>query len=565
MKTGKLKSAGRTRFGVDALRELAGPKVFARGKDYFGDGLVQILAIEPGRVRAIVAGTADYTVALTGRGEAIDGECSCPAFEDWGFCKHMVATALAANASGSDAEAEGAGALVRIREHLQEMRAEALVQMIVELAERDPALFRKLDMAAAARHADDKTLEARLRKAIDGATRTSGFVDWREAAGWAAGVDEALDAIASLSSDTRAGLVLKLAERAIARIEKAVESIDNSDGYCSSLLDRARDIHLAAAQKVRPDPVQLARDLFTREMEDEYDTFHGAAVYYAEALGEKGLAEYRRLAAKAWEKLPPRAGKFEEAREPLGNYGQLMEILDFFEERDGGTDARIALRAKDLSSTWSYFQLAQFCVSQGREEEALHRAEEGLWLFEDEQTDERLLFLTVGLLCKAGRMADAEAHLWRAFEKAPGLELFRRLSGLGGKAARERAVKFLEARLAGEQPTRRRYPADLLIRVLMEEKRFDAAWTAVREHGASAGVKETLAMASEPAHPGEAIEVYAERVSQLAKAGGNPAYEEAAQLVGRMATLRSKAGQAAYVADLKARFGRKRNFMKLLG
>lgn len=47
MKTGKLKSAGRTRFGVDALRELAGPKVFARGKDYFGDGLVQILAIEP--------------------------------------------------------------------------------------------------------------------------------------------------------------------------------------------------------------------------------------------------------------------------------------------------------------------------------------------------------------------------------------------------------------------------------------------------------------------------------------------------------------------------------------
>jgi len=31
------------------------------------------------------------------------------------------------------------------------------------------------------------------------------------------------------------------------------------------------------------------------------------------------------------------------------------------------------------------------------------------------------------------------------------------------------------------------------------------------------------------------------------------------------ATLRDKTGQAAYVEELKARFGRKRNFMKLLG
>ncbi len=45
----------------------------------------------------------------------------------------------------------------------------------------------------------------------------------------------------------------------------------------------------------------------------------------------------------------------------------------------------------------------------------------------------------------------------------------------------------------------------------------------------------------------------------------NPAYEEAAQLVARTATLRDKTGQAAYVEELKARFGRKRNFMKLLG
>ena len=89
-----------------------------------------------------VAGTEDYRTVLTGRGKAIGGECSCPAFEDRGFCKHMVATALAANAVGGDAEAEGTGTPARIRDHLKKKGIDALVEMIVDMAECDPALFR---------------------------------------------------------------------------------------------------------------------------------------------------------------------------------------------------------------------------------------------------------------------------------------------------------------------------------------------------------------------------------------------------------------------------------------
>ena len=56
------------------------------------------------------------------------------AFDDYGFCKHMVATALAANEIDPDLEPEGAGALARIRAHLAAKSAEALVAMILELA-----------------------------------------------------------------------------------------------------------------------------------------------------------------------------------------------------------------------------------------------------------------------------------------------------------------------------------------------------------------------------------------------------------------------------------------------
>ena len=51
----------------------------------------------------------------------------------------------------------------------------------------------------------------------------------------------------------------------------------------------------------------------------------------------------------------------------------------------------------------------------------------------------------------------------------------------------------------------------------------------------------------------------------LAEAGGNPACAEAAELVARMAGLQGAGEQAAFVAELKTRFGRRRNFVKLLG
>ena len=304
-----MKAKDQSRFSIDALRDLAGDKVFARGEAYHLDGQVQILAIEPKRVLAQVAGTEDYRTELTGRGRDIGGHCSCPAFRDWGVCKHMVAVALAANGLGPDAEMEGAGVLSRIRDHLKQKSVDALVGMIMELAERDPALLGRLDVAAAVVHADDGTLRKRLRKAIDAATRTPDYLEYGEVSDWASNVDASLDAIAELASGTRAGLALELAEHAIDQIERAIDGIDDFEGECGELLHRARDIHLAAAGFVRPDPVQFARDLFAREVDGDYDTFGDAAQLYADVLGEPGLAEYRRLAAKAWEKLPKRSRK----------------------------------------------------------------------------------------------------------------------------------------------------------------------------------------------------------------------------------------------------------------
>jgi hypothetical protein len=120
-------------------------------------------------------------------------------------------------------------------------------------------------------------------------------------------------------------------------------------------------------------------------------------------------------------------------------------------------------------------------------------------------------------------------------------------------------------RIKEGKPIRWTMPADLLVSLLMGEEMFDAAWAAARKYGVSLRQKELLARASEATHPVAAIELYAERVEERVGSGGNPAYEEAARLIARMSGLRGEQEQAAYVADLRERHRRKRNFIKLLG
>ena len=103
---------------------------------------------------------------------------------------------------------------------------------------------------------------------------------------------------------------------------------------------------------------------------------------------------------------------------------------------------------------------------------------------------------------------------------------------------------------------------DLLVELLIEEKMLDQAWAVIRRHGGSASAREDLAHASEKTHPAEALEVYERSVEQLA---GISSYAEAVKVVRRMAKLRSAAEHRAYLAALKERHRRKRNFMKLLG
>jgi uncharacterized Zn finger protein len=549
-------------FDIDALRELAGEKTFARGEMCFHDGQISIASLEPKRVLAHVAGPEDCRCVLTGRGKKIGGACSCPIFEVRGFCKHLVATALAANDADPEQEINVEAAFRRIRRYLHEKDGERLVDMVVEAAELDAGLFHKLNLAATAAYGDESSIGAQLRNSIDGAITEQKIVDVEEARRWATGVKAALDNVAKLASGPRAAHALELAERAMVRIARARLSLGDAGYICDELLRQVRNIHVAAVVAVRPEPVELARNLFAREMECDNSIFAGAAGAYDAALGDEGLAEYRRLAVEAWEKLPA-LGRNARTDSPE-RYDRLLHILDFFAERAGDLEMRIALRAKDLSSPVRYLTLAEFCLDNGRREEALRRAEEGLWMFEDGNPDMPLVLFVANLLAKARRFNDAEAKLWEAFERKPALELYAALRSVTGSDARQRAVRFLENRLGESKSTERNGLSDVLIALFLREEMFDEAWQAATARGASPEVMSELALATDATHPHEVLRFCESRIEELAETGGAASYKELVSLLARMASLQGPALHASYIAALKSRFVRKRSLLRHL-
>ena len=141
-----MKSLGRPSFDADDLRKLAGDKAFARGQVYADHGHIALLSINDDGVLAAAFGTSDYTVWLKGSAPGIAGHCSCPAYADAGFCKHMVATALVANEAGRDGD-QSPDRIGEIAQGISSLDRAQLAKLLLEMTTVDWRVLRSLCFA----------------------------------------------------------------------------------------------------------------------------------------------------------------------------------------------------------------------------------------------------------------------------------------------------------------------------------------------------------------------------------------------------------------------------------
>ena len=132
-------------FDLDALRDQLHYKLYKRGEGYSEGGRVTVIGQHGGRVAAQIDGESGrYTVEVN-EADITDAACSCPAFDDWGLCKHMAALAIAANALEASAADQARARLARLEQALEMEGAEALAARLIALAKADPAVLDALE------------------------------------------------------------------------------------------------------------------------------------------------------------------------------------------------------------------------------------------------------------------------------------------------------------------------------------------------------------------------------------------------------------------------------------
>ena len=214
--------------------------------------------------------------------------------------------------------------------------------------------------------------------------RVHEFVHYREASGWARGVDDAIDSIEQLLKDGQAAAVIELCESGLQSMLGAIEAVDDSDGHFGELRDRLQDIHYRACQEARPDPAELARRLFQWELHSDFDVFYGAVAQYVKILGSKGMKVYREVAEAEWAKVPARTAKHE--RSEFGQHFRITHIMESLAQASGKIEELVAVMSRDLSSAYSYLKIAEVYREAGQHDGALLWAEQGLKAF-PERTD----------------------------------------------------------------------------------------------------------------------------------------------------------------------------------
>ena len=565
-----------------SLEELAGERAFERGEDYFADGLVDTLNESNGVVTARVHGTYDYRVKLWAEKEELAFDCNCPVGQDGSFCKHCVAVGLAwldrrQQNGGVFRPAEGEVADEDIRAYLMRQDKARLTELVLEHCQRDPEFRDRLVLMTAAKDGKKPDLGA-FRAAIDKAIRHRNFVDYRAMPEYARGIENVIDSIEALLKRGHARAVRELVERALQRMESAMNEMDDSDGYMSGILERWQELHLAACQVEKPDPEALAKFLFGWEINSGWDVFLGAAETYAGVLGTTGLAMYRKLAEARWTKVPPLAPG-EKHPEPYRDRWRIRHIMETLAKESGDIEALVAVKSRDLSQAFDFLQIAEIYKEAGNDDAAMEWAERGMRAF-PEHTDGRLRNFLIEEYHRKERHSEAMAIAWTAFRERPGLDAYVTLHEGASRANqraewREKALALLRAEVASQQKRRsmtgwRLPPGDHseLVKIFLWEGDAEAAWMEARNGGCHDTLWFRLAEAREKKHPGDAVEVYTTQLKRVLKYAQPQAYKEAVEILRRIQKLKARIGNelefAALVQSVRTEYKARRNLMKLL-
>lgn len=370
---------------------------------------------------------------------------------------------------------------------------------------------------------------SQLRVEIDRGLRTSRHLGYRESGGWAMQARPVVEAISEAVGSSPTAELVALIERAIGHVVKVILRADDSDGLIGDLARELLGLHARACDAGNADPIKLARWMVRFRFDDQ-DFFEVDPVRYADALGDLGLAAYRREVTQRVEAGSGDSFAATYARERLA-------VLD------GDAEALVRLLGGDLSRPYQFIRVAEAMAELGRDDDVLSWATRGIAESSGWQVA-KLYDLAAGVYTCRGEDQEVLRLRREQHQRMPSSSTYSLLRAAaevcGGWPAERPAARvvLVEHDLGG------------LVDVLLSDGEPEAAWQVPRAHcdwdpGPQRWMR--LAEAREASAPGDALDVYLRLGDLQLETTGKAAYVRAVAIL-------KKAAQAARAADRQADF-----------
>ncbi|MBX6329134.1 MAG: hypothetical protein IRY89_11220 [Pseudolabrys sp.] len=346
-------------------------------------------------------------------------------------------------------------------ENLEALGAKRLAELLMDIAEDDAAVKRRLRLELAAREAPE-SVAAEVRKRLAQIARARSFVDWRRLRDLAADLEMQRRTIVDQVARTDPAEALELMWRFMGLAESVHERCDDSNGVISDVFRGACCDLGPLAELAKPDPVALADRVFEALNENGYGQYDHLIETLAPALGSQGL-DHLKARLVELSRMPvarPREGQ----RKVIGwgSGGPLYE--DEIRAHSRESTIRFALREiadaqDDVDAFIAQYDektrrvpniaadIARRLLAAGRAEEALRTIEaaehrRGGWPNFDWE-DARIETLDA-----LGRRDEAQAARWSCFERTLSAEHLRaylkRLPDFDDVEAETRALDHAE-------------------------------------------------------------------------------------------------------------------------